>query len=164
MANTRTTFTGNYANNRLKIANHNVAPKYVSVWSSGLTSSVCLPHSNWAVQVWGASSWQENFDLISNGFNVVLSHVNAWYLDCGFGSWRTTGIHFALLRTSFSHIMKYRYKRRYTVAQCTQFLPFAFDLATSSCHQSQIRWKSLKWPNAIFINCVLFTQYIKSYL
>lgn len=87
----------NYANNRLKIANHNVAPKYVSVWSSGLTSSVCLPHTNWAVQVWGASSWQENFDLISNGFNVVLSHVNAWYLDCGFGSWRTTGNTFCII-------------------------------------------------------------------
>lgn len=76
---------------RLKIANKNVAPKYVSVWSSGLTSSSCLSNHNWAVQVWGASSWQENYDLIANGFNVVMSHVNAWYLDCGFGSWRTTG-------------------------------------------------------------------------
>lgn len=68
-----------------------MAPKIVSVWSSGLTNSACLSHNNWAVQVWGSSSWQENYDLISNGYSIVMSHVNAWYLDCGFGSWRTTG-------------------------------------------------------------------------
>lgn len=76
---------------RLVKANNNVAPSVVSVWSSGLTASTCLSTKNFVVQVWGASSWQENYDLISNGFRVIISHVDAWYLDCGFGSWRSTG-------------------------------------------------------------------------
>ncbi|XP_054736757.1 probable beta-hexosaminidase fdl isoform X2 [Anastrepha obliqua] len=76
---------------RLKIANNNIEPRIVSVWSSGLTNTKCLPSSRFAVQVWGGSSWQENYDLIDNGFNVIFSHVDAWYLDCGFGNWRSTG-------------------------------------------------------------------------
>lgn len=76
---------------KLKKANKNTAPKFVVVWSSGLTSSQCLSRHNFAVQVWGGSTWQENYDLIMNGFNVIISHVDAWYLDCGFGSWRSTG-------------------------------------------------------------------------
>ncbi|XP_037905761.1 probable beta-hexosaminidase fdl isoform X3 [Hermetia illucens] len=77
--------------NRLKIANKNVTPRYIAVWSSGLTNSKCLPKSQFAVQVWGGSTWQENTDLLDNGFNLIISHVDAWYLDCGFGSWRSTG-------------------------------------------------------------------------
>lgn len=77
--------------NRLKIANNNKEPRVVAVWSSGLTSTKCLPKDRFAVQVWGGSTWQENYDLIDNGFNVIFSHVDAWYLDCGFGNWRATG-------------------------------------------------------------------------
>ncbi|XP_055379394.1 probable beta-hexosaminidase fdl isoform X2 [Condylostylus longicornis] len=76
---------------RLKIANNNKLPKYVSVWSSGLTNTHCLSKKQFVVQVWGGSTWQENYDLLDNGFNLIISHVDAWYLDCGFGSWRATG-------------------------------------------------------------------------
>lgn len=76
---------------RLKIANGMVAPKMVSVWSSGLTSTSCLSKNNFAVQVWGGSTWSENYELLMNGYNVIISHVDAWYLDCGFGAWRSTG-------------------------------------------------------------------------
>lgn len=76
---------------RLVKANKNRPPKQTIVWSSGLTSSQCLSHHSFAVQVWGASHWQENYDLIANGFNIIVSHVDAWYLDCGFGSWRSSG-------------------------------------------------------------------------
>lgn len=41
--------------------------------------------------MWGGSQWSENYQLIDSGFNLILSHVDAWYLDCGFGSWRPTG-------------------------------------------------------------------------
>ncbi|ALC40696.1 fdl, partial [Drosophila busckii] len=76
---------------RLKLANGNVSPKYVVVWSSALTNTKCLPNNQFVVQVWGGSTWQENYDLLDNGFNIIFSHVDAWYLDCGFGSWRATG-------------------------------------------------------------------------
>ncbi|KAJ6636209.1 putative beta-hexosaminidase fdl [Pseudolycoriella hygida] len=75
---------------RLKKANKNVIPRNVAVWSSGLTSTSCLSKNNFAVQIWGGSTWQENYDLLLGGFNVVFSHVDAWYLDCGFGSWRSS--------------------------------------------------------------------------
>ncbi|XP_060658402.1 probable beta-hexosaminidase fdl isoform X2 [Drosophila nasuta] len=79
------------SNARLKLANGNVPPKYVAVWSSALTNTKCLPNSQFVVQIWGGSTWQENYDLLDNGYNVIFSHVDAWYLDCGFGSWRATG-------------------------------------------------------------------------
>ncbi|XP_023161571.1 probable beta-hexosaminidase fdl isoform X2 [Drosophila hydei] len=79
------------SNARLKVANGNVAPKHVVVWSSALTNTKCLPNSQFVVQVWGGSTWQENYDLLDNGYNIIFSHVDAWYLDCGFGSWRATG-------------------------------------------------------------------------
>ncbi|KFB48585.1 AGAP007080-PA-like protein [Anopheles sinensis] len=83
------------AYHRLQLAsggqNATVTPKLVGVWSSGLTSAPCLSKNVFAVQVWGGSKWPENFQLINAGYSLVISHVDAWYLDCGFGSWRTTG-------------------------------------------------------------------------
>lgn len=93
---------------KLKKANKNTAPKYVVVWSSGLTSSQCLSRINFAVQVWGGSTWQENYDLIMNGFNIIVSHVDAWYLDCGFGSWRSTGEGACGPYTTWQRVYKHR--------------------------------------------------------
>lgn len=76
---------------RLKTANGGVAPRVASVWSSGLTATQCLSKEAFAVQVWGGSTWPENYELLANGYSIVVSHVDAWYLDCGFGSWRATG-------------------------------------------------------------------------
>lgn len=79
------------AYNRLKIANNGQQIKMASVWSSGLTQMPCLATQNFAVQVWGGSQWPENYQLLDAGFSVIMSHVDAWYLDCGFGNWRATG-------------------------------------------------------------------------
>lgn len=76
---------------RLKIANNGVPIKTAAVWSSGLTGFPCLSKNTFAVQVWGGSQWQENYQLIDHGHNLIISHVDAWYLDCGFGQWRSTG-------------------------------------------------------------------------
>lgn len=93
---------------KLRKANKNAAPKIVVVWSSGLTSSQCLSRNNFAVQVWGGSTWQENYDLIMNGFNIIVSHVDAWYLDCGFGSWRSTGEGACAPYTTWQRVYKHR--------------------------------------------------------
>lgn len=85
-----------------------MAPKIVVVWSSALTSAQCLSHHNFGVQIWGGSEWQENYALLQSGFNVVMSHVDAWYLDCGFGSWRTTGEGACSPYTSWQHAYKHR--------------------------------------------------------
>lgn len=79
------------AYNRLKIANNGQQMKMASVWSSGLTQMPCLQAKNFAVQVWGGSQWPENYQLLDAGYNLIISHVDAWYLDCGFGNWRATG-------------------------------------------------------------------------
>lgn len=93
---------------RLKKANKNMAPKFVLVWSSALTSSQCLSRLNFAVQIWGGSTWQENYDLITNGFNVIISHVDAWYFDCGFGSWRASGEGACSPYTTWQRVYKHR--------------------------------------------------------
>ncbi|XP_063221570.1 probable beta-hexosaminidase fdl isoform X2 [Bacillus rossius redtenbacheri] len=70
-------------------------PRHVIVWSSDLTKPEVvtryLPRDRYVVQVWGPSDWNEMEALLSTGYRVVASHVNAWYLDCGYGSWRGPG-------------------------------------------------------------------------
>lgn len=76
-------------------ANHEDIPKAVILWSSPLTKrpyiSMYFDSKIYVVQSWGGSNWPETTDLLEDGFRVILSHVDAWYLDCGFGRWRETG-------------------------------------------------------------------------
>lgn len=92
----------------LKAANKNIAPKIVAVWSSGLTSTQCLSSKDFAVQLWGGSDWQENYAILQSGFNVIISHVDAWYFDCGFGSWRTTGEGACSPYTTWQRVYRHR--------------------------------------------------------
>ncbi|XP_063626482.1 probable beta-hexosaminidase fdl [Cydia splendana] len=75
----------------LEKANKGKAPELTLLWSSRLTRSPYLERldsKRIGVQVWGASRWPESRAVLDAGFRSVISHVDAWYLDCGFGSWR----------------------------------------------------------------------------
>ncbi|CAG2067244.1 unnamed protein product [Timema podura] len=76
---------------KLMVANRHVMPKAVIVWSSELTKpnyiTRYLNKEVFVVQVWGGSDWADTADLLNANYRVILSHVNAWYLDCGFGNW-----------------------------------------------------------------------------
>ncbi|XP_066259526.1 probable beta-hexosaminidase fdl isoform X2 [Euwallacea similis] len=80
---------------RLQQANGGEKMPHVIVWSSKLSKrpyiTKYLDRSQVTVQSWGASQWTDTPDLISDGYKVLISHVDAWYLDCGFGRWRETG-------------------------------------------------------------------------
>lgn len=75
----------------LRRANGGRDPELTLLWSSGLMQSPYLERFNRSrvgVQVWGGSEWPQSRAVLDAGFRTVISHVNAWYLDCGFGSWR----------------------------------------------------------------------------
>ncbi|XP_053614144.1 probable beta-hexosaminidase fdl isoform X2 [Plodia interpunctella] len=75
----------------LQKANNGKAPELTLLWSSRLTRSPYLErldNKNIAIQIWGSSKWQESRAVLDAGFRSIISHVDAWYLDCGFGSWR----------------------------------------------------------------------------
>ena len=80
---------------RIVRINNNEVPEAVVLWSSALTKkpyiNTYLDPKVHVIQTWGSSAWQETEGLLDNGFRVILSHVNAWYMDCGFGKWRETG-------------------------------------------------------------------------
>lgn len=80
---------------RLQQANGGEKMPHVIVWSSNLSKrpyiTKYLDKNQITVQSWGASQWPDTPDLISDGYKVLISHVDAWYLDCGFGRWRETG-------------------------------------------------------------------------
>uniref|UniRef100_A0A1B0FDX0 beta-N-acetylhexosaminidase n=1 Tax=Glossina morsitans morsitans TaxID=37546 RepID=A0A1B0FDX0_GLOMM len=78
------------AADRLTIANKNITPKFVAVWSSDLTKRLRLPRSRFAVQIWTGNN--DAYTLLRKGYNVVFSQVSAWYLDCGFGSYLPGGV------------------------------------------------------------------------
>ncbi|KAH1014712.1 probable beta-hexosaminidase fdl isoform X3 [Dendroctonus ponderosae] len=80
---------------RLQQANGGVKVPQVIVWSSRLSKrpyiGKYLDKNQVTVQSWGASQWADTPDLVADGYKVLISHVDAWYLDCGFGRWRETG-------------------------------------------------------------------------
>ena len=79
----------------LKRANNNRLPNHIIVWSSELTKLQFLKQifdpERTVVQCWGGSDWSETSEILSSGFKVILSHVDSWYLDCGFGNWKRSG-------------------------------------------------------------------------
>lgn len=74
---------------RLTAANGGKNIPYVLIWSSDLSKKPYvekyLDKSFIVVQSWGSSQWPDTPDLIADGYKVLISHVDAWYLDCGFG-------------------------------------------------------------------------------
>lgn len=69
--------------------------KNIIMWSSNLSKRPYLQKffdkEKVVIQSWGASTWPDTQDLLVDGYRVLISHVDAWYLDCGFGRWRETG-------------------------------------------------------------------------
>lgn len=80
---------------RLEQANNGRIIPNIIMWSSDLTKrpyiEKYLNKHRTIVQTWGGSTWPETIDLLEDGYRVIISHVDAWYLDCGFGKWRETG-------------------------------------------------------------------------
>lgn len=80
---------------RLKRANNNSKIPHVIVWSSNLSKNPYatryLDPADIFVQSWGSSQWPDSIDLIEAGYKLIVSHLDAWYLDCGLGKWRETG-------------------------------------------------------------------------
>ncbi|CAH1187182.1 unnamed protein product [Phyllotreta striolata] len=80
---------------RLTAANGGKRFPHVILWSSKLTKrpyvNKYLDKTRVVVQNWGGSQWTDTPELLSDGYKVIISHVDAWYLDCGFGRWRETG-------------------------------------------------------------------------
>ncbi|XP_062542125.1 probable beta-hexosaminidase fdl isoform X2 [Armigeres subalbatus] len=146
------------AYHRLQIANKGVAPKMVAVWSSGLTNYPCLSKSSFAVQVWGGSKWQENYQLISAGFNLVISHVDAWYLDCGFGSWRSTAEGACSPYRNWQTVYKHRPwdEMKLTSLQMRQILGGEACLWTEQVDESTL--DSRLWPRAAALAERLWTD------
>ncbi|XP_035793612.1 probable beta-hexosaminidase fdl isoform X1 [Anopheles albimanus] len=135
---------------RLQLAAGNNAsiPRTAAVWSSGLTSFPCLPRNVYAVQVWGGSKWPENFQLINAGYNLVISHVDAWYLDCGFGSWRSTGEAACSPYRNWQTVYKHRPwdEMKLTSLQMRQILGGEACLWTEQVDESIL--DSRLWPRA----------------
>ncbi|XP_058837708.1 probable beta-hexosaminidase fdl isoform X2 [Topomyia yanbarensis] len=136
------------AYHRLQVANQGIAPKLVAVWSSGLTGYPCLSKNAYAVQIWGGSKWPENYQLINAGFNVVMSHVDAWYLDCGFGSWRSTAEGACSPYRNWQTVYKHRPwdELKLTSLQMRQVLGGEACLWTEQVDESTL--DSRLWPRA----------------
>uniref|UniRef100_A0A182QIR3 beta-N-acetylhexosaminidase n=1 Tax=Anopheles farauti TaxID=69004 RepID=A0A182QIR3_9DIPT len=138
------------AYHRLQLASGQNAssPRMVGVWSSGLTSAPCLSKNVFAVQVWGGSKWPENFQLINSGYSLVISHVDAWYLDCGFGSWRSTGEGACSPYRNWQTVYKHRpwEEMKLTSLQMRQILGGEACLWTEQVDESIL--DSRLWPRA----------------
>ncbi|XP_037080175.1 chitooligosaccharidolytic beta-N-acetylglucosaminidase-like [Pollicipes pollicipes] len=65
------------------------------LWTSDLTAmpsraSRLTPHQYW-IQVWTTGDDAQIGELLRQGFKVIMSNYDAWYLDCGFSAWVGSG-------------------------------------------------------------------------
>ncbi len=67
----------------------------VIVWSSSLTHlpqlTQYLDKNRYVIQVWDVSESVIK-DILNEGYKIILSNVDALYLDCGFSSWVSSGL------------------------------------------------------------------------
>ncbi|KAJ9601528.1 hypothetical protein L9F63_000271, partial [Diploptera punctata] len=76
---------------KLTAANKGKAPDAVVLWHSPFTRPENLNKKIHVVQTWGASNWGEEQTLLDKNIRIIISNLNYWYLDCGFGNWRGLG-------------------------------------------------------------------------
>lgn len=67
----------------------------IILWTSHLTE---LPHvtkflnkDKYIIQVWTTGADKQIFDLLNNGYKLIMSNYDALYFDCGFGAWIGAG-------------------------------------------------------------------------
>ncbi|XP_028129769.2 probable beta-hexosaminidase fdl isoform X2 [Diabrotica virgifera virgifera] len=68
---------------------NNQPPKNIVIWSNDLTSnymSYLKYTNNLVVQFW----YGQLDPILRNGNKVIFSTVSNWYLDCGFGPWKSS--------------------------------------------------------------------------
>ncbi|KAK2720671.1 chitooligosaccharidolytic beta-N-acetylglucosaminidase-like isoform X2 [Artemia franciscana] len=68
----------------------------VILWTSSLTDQVAvnghLDPGRYIIQVWSGSRDFTIPRLYYTGYRLIFSNVDAWYLDCGYGSWVGDGL------------------------------------------------------------------------
>lgn len=60
------------------------------LWTSHLTEPEYLQFLNpsqYIIQIWTEKNDPSIYNLLSNGYRVIFSNYDAWYLDCGMGAW-----------------------------------------------------------------------------
>lgn len=61
------------------------------LWTSHLTDpkylESSLNSSQYIIQIWTSRNDSSIQHLLSHGYKVIFSNYDAWYLDCGMGSW-----------------------------------------------------------------------------
>ncbi|CAL4115874.1 unnamed protein product [Meganyctiphanes norvegica] len=61
------------------------------IWTSSLTESghadQYLDPEKYIIQIWTTGDDPIIGELLEDGFNVIFSNFDAWYLDCGYGAW-----------------------------------------------------------------------------
>lgn len=93
---------------KLTAANKGKVPDAVVLWHSPFTTPENLDRKTYVVQAWGPSAWGEELPLIEKNIRVIISHLDFWYLDCGYGNWRGLGQGACGPITSWQNVYQHR--------------------------------------------------------
>ena len=93
---------------KLASANKGKVPDAVVLWNSQFTKPENLDRKTYVVQTWGASTWGEELPLLEKNIRVIISNLDFWYLDCGFGNWRGLGQGACGPITSWQNVYQHR--------------------------------------------------------
>ena len=67
----------------------------IILWTSELTKpayiSKFLDVTKYVIQVWTTGTDLQIGELLRQRYRLILSNYDAWYLDCGYGSWLYSG-------------------------------------------------------------------------
>lgn len=94
------TFTGLWAQFQRRVKEQykgiNAGARMI-LWTSTLTEAdvvdAYLERDDYVVQVWTSGTGADSHvpHLLAKGYDLIMSNYDAFYLDCGFGSWVSTG-------------------------------------------------------------------------
>ena len=68
-----------------------MSAKHLQLWTIGLTedghANRFLDPSRYIIQIWTTATDQSIAELYKQGYKLIMSNYDAWYLDCGYGAW-----------------------------------------------------------------------------
>ncbi len=67
------------------------AAKRIVLWTSSLTdkgnTAEDIPPEDYVIQIWSDSTDPNFSRIVNQGYPVIISNQDFWYLDCGHGNW-----------------------------------------------------------------------------
>ena len=120
------------------------------LWNSHLTEepslTTYLDKERYIIQIWMEANNPKIQTLLENGYNLIISNVDALYLDCGFPGWVSGGFNWCAPYKGWQHIYENRMENIAAGNYINQIIGASTALWTEQVDDEAL--DSRLWPRA----------------